>query len=119
MLLPLIVAFGLWGVAELKQYNAGYQAIAERDQLKEEKKELQDQKDSLNIEVATLLALKRHYAEESQRLREETESQMDFVRLLCHSSGHHHLAAGPSPAHNQKIHLSSLRYAGDLLVTSI
>jgi len=26
---------------------------------------------------------------------------MDFVRYLCHNTGHHQLAAGPCPAHNQ------------------
>lgn len=25
---------------------------------------------------------------------------LDFARFLCHSTGHHHIAAGPCPAHN-------------------
>ncbi len=28
---------------------------------------------------------------------------MDFARYLCHNTGRHHLAAGPSPAHNNGI----------------
>ncbi|MDL1959744.1 MAG: hypothetical protein LWW99_10385, partial [Deltaproteobacteria bacterium] len=26
---------------------------------------------------------------------------MDFARDLCHNPAHHHLAAGPCPAHNK------------------
>ena len=26
---------------------------------------------------------------------------LDFARYACHNIGHHHLAAGPCPAHNQ------------------
>ncbi len=26
---------------------------------------------------------------------------LDFARYTCHNTGHHHLAAGPCPAHNQ------------------
>ena len=28
---------------------------------------------------------------------------LDFDRYLCHNTGHHHLAAGPSPAHNKSV----------------
>jgi len=28
---------------------------------------------------------------------------MDFARDTCHNTGHHHLAAGPCPAHNNSI----------------
>jgi len=29
---------------------------------------------------------------------------LDFARYACHNIGHHHLAAGPSPAHNKQLH---------------
>ncbi len=29
---------------------------------------------------------------------------MDFARYMCHNTGQHHLAAGPSPAHNNGMH---------------
>jgi len=32
---------------------------------------------------------------------------LDFVRYLCQNTGHHHLAAGPSPAHNKSFHRKS------------
>jgi hypothetical protein len=32
---------------------------------------------------------------------------MDFARDLCHNPGHHQLAAGPCPAHNQSLHLAA------------
>jgi len=28
---------------------------------------------------------------------------LDFARYACHNIGHHHLAAGPSPAHNKAV----------------
>lgn len=68
-LLPLLAGFGVWIIGELKQFNEGYAALAERDQLRVEKESLQRQKDSLNIEVATLLSLKSHYADQAKELQ--------------------------------------------------
>jgi len=31
---------------------------------------------------------------------------LDFARYMCHNTGQHHLAAGPSPAHNKSIKLT-------------
>jgi hypothetical protein len=78
-LLPLLAGFGVWIVAELKQYNEGYQALAERDALRREKDALQRQKDSLNIEVSTLLQLKSYYADEAQRLQRDTVAKQDVL----------------------------------------
>ena len=36
---------------------------------------------------------------------------LDFARYLCHSIGQHHLAAGPSPAHNLGIHQMAITLA--------
>ena len=33
---------------------------------------------------------------------------MDFARYACHNIGHHHLAAGPSPAHNKALHRTAI-----------
>lgn len=78
-LLPLFAGFGVWIIGELKQYNEGYKALAERDALKREKDTLQKQKDSLNIEVSTLLQLKAHYADEAERLRRDTAAQQAAI----------------------------------------
>jgi hypothetical protein len=78
-LLPLLAGFGVWIVGELKKYNEGYQALAERDALRREKEALQRQKDSLNIEVSTLLQLKTHYADEAQRLQRDTAAKQDVI----------------------------------------
>jgi len=78
-LLPLFAGFGLWLSSELKQYNEGYRAIAERDQLEKDKAELQTQKDSLNLEVSTLLQLKSHYATEADRLQRDTEAKQSLI----------------------------------------
>ena len=79
-LLPLLAGLGVWAVNEVKQYHEGYRALEERDLLAAEKAELQRQKDSLNIEVSTLLDLKRHYAEQAQDLQarfEQRQQQLD------------------------------------------
>ena len=78
-LLPLLAGFGIWVVGEFKQYSEGYRALAERDALRAERTTLQQQKDSLNIEVATLLQLKSHYAQEAERLRNETVAKQDAI----------------------------------------
>lgn len=78
-LLPLCAGFGLWIVGELKQYNEGFQALAERNALRQEKETLQKQKDSLNIEVSTLLQLKAHYAEQAERLQRDTEAKQETI----------------------------------------
>ena len=78
-LLPLLAGFAVWTVGELKQYNEGYRALAERDALKREKDALQQQKDSLNIEVSTLLQLKAHYADEAERLQRDTAAKQDAI----------------------------------------
>lgn len=79
VLLPLVAGFGVWILGELKQYNEGYRAIAQRDALEKEKTELRQQKDSLNLELATLLQLKAHYAAESDRLRRDTEAKQATI----------------------------------------
>lgn len=68
ILLPLVGAFGLWTINELKGYNRAYQALVAVDQLQQERAELISQKDSLNIEISTLLDLKLHYSQEANRL---------------------------------------------------
>jgi hypothetical protein len=78
-LLPLLAGFGVWAVSEFKEYNEGYRALAERNTLRQEKAALQAQKDSLNIEVSTLLQLKAHYAGEAEQLRRETVDKQDAI----------------------------------------
>jgi hypothetical protein len=78
-LLPLLGGFGLWIVGELKQYNDAFKALAERDALRQEKAALQSEKVSLNIEIGTLLGLKRHYADEAQRLERETAAKQHVI----------------------------------------
>jgi hypothetical protein len=90
-LLPLLAGLGVWIVGEVKQYGEGYRALSERDALRAERANLQQQKDSLNIEVATLLQLKTHYAQEAERLRNETVTKQDaidknYLRALFTSS---------------------------------
>jgi hypothetical protein len=36
---------------------------------------------------------------------------MDFARYACHNTGHHQLAAGPSPAHNKSFNTDFARAA--------
>lgn len=106
-LLPLVAGLGIWILGELKQYNEGYQAIAQRDALKEEKKELQQQKDSLNLEVATLLQLKAHYVAEADHLRRDTQAKQAtidktylrgiFTRAEAMYSLDHVKGMGPAP----------------------
>ena len=74
-ILPLVAGFGLWIVGEIKQYNEGYRALKERDKLQAEKEALVRQKDSLNIEISTLLQLKEHYAEQARRFSQESEAK--------------------------------------------
>lgn len=79
-LLPLLAGLGVWMFNEMKQYHEGYRALEQRDRLAAEKTELQRQKDSLNLEVGTLLDLKRHYAEQAQDLQarfEQRQQQLD------------------------------------------
>ena len=79
-MIPLLAGFGIWVVGEIKQYNEGYRALQEVDRLAAEKDALQEQKNDLNIEVSTLLDLKRHYAEqasEQQARFEERQQQLD------------------------------------------
>ena len=85
-LVPLLAGLGIWLVNELKQYNEGYRALAERDALRAEKTDLLRQKDSLNTEISTLLALKSHYAEQAKDLQarvEERQQQLDDSYLLA------------------------------------
>ncbi|MBW1677000.1 MAG: hypothetical protein JRF30_01820 [Deltaproteobacteria bacterium] len=37
---------------------------------------------------------------------------LDFAQYLCHSIGQHHLAAGPYPAHNNRINQHAVNCAG-------
>ena len=79
-LLPLLAGLGVWAFNEMKQYHEGYRALEERDRLAAERTELQQQKDSLNLEVGTLLDLKRHYAEQANDLQarfEHRQQQLD------------------------------------------
>src|SRR5919106_5913657 len=79
-MLPLLAGLGIWVVGEIKQYNEGYRALREVDRLAAEKDALQAQKNDLNIELSTLLDLKRHYAEQAQELQarfEERQQQLD------------------------------------------
>lgn len=79
-MLPLLAGLGIWMVGEIKQYNEGYRALQEVDRLAAEKDALQEQKNNLNIEVSTLLDLKRHYAEQANELQakfEERQQQLD------------------------------------------
>jgi hypothetical protein len=39
---------------------------------------------------------------------------LDFARYTCHNTGHHHLAAGPCPAHNNRLH-SDRRYRASFI----
>jgi hypothetical protein len=74
-LLPVLGTLGWWIIEEFKKYNEAYQAQAEVGALRQEKNDLQRQKDSLNIEVDTLLQLKKHYADETQRLQRDTATK--------------------------------------------
>ena len=77
--LPLIAGLGLWIVNELKQYNEGYRALQERDKLISERQDLLRQKDSLNIEISTLLDLKKHYAEQAKAFQVESEERQKVL----------------------------------------
>jgi hypothetical protein len=79
ILLPMLAGFGLWVVNELKQYSEGYQALRERDTLISESQNLQRQKNSLNIEVTALLALKKHYAEQAKAFQVESEERQKVL----------------------------------------
>ena len=79
-IVPLLAGLGIWVVGKIKQYNEGYRALQEVDRLAAEKDALQEQKNNLNIEVSTLLDLKRHYAEQANELQakfEERQQQLD------------------------------------------
>lgn len=78
-LLPLIAGFTVWIVGELRVYNAGYRALAEVDSLRKEKEALQREKTSLNVEVATMLQLKTHYAGEAERLQRDTLAKQEAL----------------------------------------
>lgn len=78
-LLPLLAGFALWVVSEVKQYGEGYQALREKIVLEREKEALQKQKDSLNLDILTLLPLKEHYAEQAKRLKQEVEATQDIM----------------------------------------
>jgi hypothetical protein len=89
-LIPILAGLGIWLANEMKQYNEGYAALAQRDALQAEKAELQRQKDSLNTEITTLLALKSHYAQEAKDLQakvEERQKQLDEAYLRARFAG--------------------------------
>jgi DNA repair exonuclease SbcCD ATPase subunit len=106
-MVPLLAGLGLWVVGEIKQYNEGYRALQEVDRLAAEKEALQEQKNNLNIEVSTLLDLKRHYAEQAQELQakfEERQQQLDATyaraRFAAAEAGYalgHIQGLGPAP----------------------
>lgn len=78
-LLPLLAGLGLWVVGEVKQYGEGYRALRDKTGLEREKETLLRQKDSLNIEIGTLLQLKEHYAEQARRLVQDVEAKQDIM----------------------------------------
>jgi len=78
-LLPLFAGFSLWVLAETKQYSEAYQALKDKVALERDKETLQKQKDSLNLEIGTLLQLKAHYAEQAKQLRQEVEAKQDIM----------------------------------------
>ena len=78
-LLPLFAGLFVWTLGEIKQYNEGYRALAELESIKKEKQALIQQKDSLNIELGTLIQLKNHYVTESNKLRIETATKQDAL----------------------------------------
>ena len=89
-LIPILAGLGIWLANEMKQYNEGYAALGQRDALQAEKAELQRQKDSLNTEITTLLALKSHYAQEAKDLQakvEERQKQLDEAYLRARFAG--------------------------------
>jgi hypothetical protein len=106
-MIPLLAGFGIWVVGEIKQYNEGYRALQEVDRLAAEKDALQEQKNDLNIEVSTLLDLKRHYAEQASELQarfEERQQQLDATyaraRFAAAEAGYalgHIEGLGPAP----------------------
>jgi hypothetical protein len=106
-MLPLLAGLGIWVVGEIKQYNEGYRALREVDRLAAEKDALQAQKNDLNIELSTLLDLKRHYAEQAQELQarfEERQQQLDATyaraRFTAAEAGYalgHIEGLGPGP----------------------
>lgn len=114
-LLPLLAGLGLWVVGELKQLNKGYAALQEIEAVRAEKDALQRQKDSLNIEVSTLLDLRRHYADQAKEYRDrfaERQAQLDASYLrarfasaeasyaLGHLAG---MGAEPDPASLERL----------------
>ncbi|WP_315837753.1 hypothetical protein [Bradyrhizobium prioriisuperbiae] len=78
-LLPLLAGFGIWVLGEIKQYSEGYRALKDKAGLERDKEALLKQKDSLNIEIGTLLKLKEHYAEQAGRLGQEVEAKQEIM----------------------------------------
>lgn len=108
-LLPLLASasFVIW--SELKQLTAGGAAVARLEAVNEELQRLQQQKDSLNIEVSTLLDLRRFHADQAKQFEtrfNETQAQLDrsYLRAQFYSAearyalGHlAGLPSGPGP----------------------
>jgi len=132
ILLPLVGAFGLWSINELKGYNRAYQALHEVEELKVQQSELMAQKDSLNIELSTLLDLKRHYSgeavrleglvqdfsQEAQRLEklvQERQKTLDRIYLQAKFAANESVYAlkhgGPAAFAIEEQHLEALREA--------
>ena len=87
LMLPLIGAFGIWLVSEVKQYGEGYRAITERDALKSEKAALQAQKNGLNLEILALLKLKEHYEAQASSLEADVQrNQQDLDRIYLQAT---------------------------------
>ena len=80
-LVPLFAAFGIWFTNQMKEYNEGYRALGEREGIRAQKHELERQKVSLNSDIATLLSLKRDYAEQAKELRAGVEELRAKVEL--------------------------------------
>jgi hypothetical protein len=113
-LLPLAAAFGVWIFGEVKQFNAGYQALRqagqlekEKAQLREDNKELEGRKTSLNIEIQTLLQLKEHYAKQAQELRKDVEAKQEAIDLAYLAALYH--------SNNSRYALGHVRGSGQML----
>ncbi len=54
--------------------------------------------------IKKLLTEYKIQGKEKGRILASVELALDFTRYACHNTGHHHLAAGPNPAHNLSLH---------------
>lgn len=78
-LLPLIGGLGIWILSEVKEYNAAYRSLTQLANIEAENDRLQGQKDSLNIEITSLVQLKEHYSKESKELQSKIEKRQVLI----------------------------------------